>query len=194
MGLFDTDTAATRRMWIAVAIGLLVAQVIILLAMGRVAICSCGYIRLFEPGVHSSGNSQHLSDWYTPSHFLHGVVFYGLTHLLMRRKSLAFRLVVALCLEVAWEVLENTPMVIDHYRTATMAFGYTGDSVLNSVMDSLFMIAGFMVAAVVPVWVSVALFVGLELTTLAIIRDNLTLNVLMLTYPVAAIKAWQAGL
>ena len=190
-----TETGTdNRKIWITVIIGLILAQAAILLAMGRVPICSCGYIRLFEPGVHSSGNSQHLSDWYTPSHFLHGVVFYGLTHLLAGRRSLAFRLAVAVFLEVAWEVLENTPMVIDHYRTATMAFGYTGDSVLNSVMDSLFMIAGFMVAAVVPVWLSVALFIGLELATLAIIRDNLTLNVLMLTYPVAAIKEWQAGL
>lgn len=194
MSIFNTDNAANRRMWYAIAALMIVAQALILLWMGRVVICTCGYISLFEPGVHSEGNSQHLSDWYTPSHFLHGVIFYGLTHLVLRHKAFGFRLAVAVFVEVAWEVLENTPMVIEHYRNATMAFGYSGDSILNSVMDSLFMILGFVVAAKVPVWASVALFVGLELTTLAIIRDNLTLNVLMLTYPVEAIKTWQSGL
>ena len=183
-----------RNLWFGVALALLVAQIIILYSMGRLPICECGYVKLFEPGVNTSGNSQHLSDWYTPSHIIHGFLFYGLGWLLLRRAPLSARLSLAVLIEAAWEIAENSPMVIDRYRTATMALGYSGDSILNSGMDTIFMALGFLFAARMPVWVTVALAIAFELLTLVIIRDNLTLNVLMLVWPVEAIKVWQGGL
>lgn len=190
-----TEIVSNRRnLWFGVALALLVAQIIILYSMGRLPICECGYVKLFEPGVNTPGNSQHLSDWYTPSHIIHGFLFYGLGWLLLRRAPLAARLSLAVLIEAAWEIAENSPMVIDRYRTATMALGYTGDSILNSGMDTIFMALGFFFAARMPVWVTVALAIAFELLTLVIIRDNLTLNVLMLVWPVEAIKVWQGGL
>ncbi|MCX8999316.1 DUF2585 domain-containing protein [Rhizobiaceae bacterium BDR2-2] len=186
--------ASRRFFWFAVAFALLVAQVVILHAMGRVPICECGYVKLFEPGVNTSGNSQHLSDWYTPSHIIHGFLFYGLAWLLLRSQPFAARLSFAVLIEAAWEIAENSPMIIDRYRNATMALGYSGDSILNSGMDTVFMALGFLFAARVPVWVTVALAIAFELLTLFVIRDNLTLNVLMLVYPVEAIKTWQDAL
>ena len=183
-----------RNLWLGVALALLVAQIVILYSMGRLPICECGYVKLFEPGVNTSGNSQHLSDWYTPSHIIHGFLFYGLGWLLLRRAPLSARLSLAVLIEAAWEIAENSPMVIDRYRTATMALGYSGDSILNSGMDTIFMALGFLFAARMPVWVTVALTIAFELLTLVIIRDNLTLNVLMLVWPVEAIKVWQGGL
>ncbi|MCA0255738.1 MAG: DUF2585 domain-containing protein [Proteobacteria bacterium] len=183
-----------RNLWLGVALALLVAQIIILYSMGRLPICECGYVKLFEPGVNTSGNSQHLSDWYTPSHIIHGFLFYGLGWLLLRRAPLSARLSLAVLIEAAWEIAENSPLVIDRYRTATMALGYSGDSILNSGMDTIFMALGFLFAARMPVWVTVALAIAFELLTLVIIRDNLTLNVLMLVWPVEAIKVWQGGL
>ena len=190
-----TEIVSNRRnLWFGVALALLVAQIIILYSMGRLPICECGYVKLFEPGVNTSGNSQHLSDWYTPSHIIHGFLFYGLGWVLLRRAPLAARLSLAVLIEAAWEIAENSPMVIDRYRTATMALGYSGDSILNSGMDTIFMALGFFFAARMPVWVTVALAIAFELLTLVIIRDNLTLNVLMLVWPVEAIKVWQGGL
>lgn len=183
-----------RNLWLGVALALLVAQIVILYSMGRLPICECGYVKLFEPGVNTAGNSQHLSDWYTPSHIIHGFLFYGLGWLLLRRAPLSARLSLAVLIEAAWEIAENSPMVIDRYRTATMALGYSGDSILNSGMDTIFMALGFLFAARMPVWVTVALAIAFELLTLVIIRDNLTLNVLMLVWPVEAIKVWQGGL
>ncbi|MFC0280015.1 DUF2585 domain-containing protein [Falsigemmobacter intermedius] len=188
------DRTSDPRFWYGVAAALVVAQVLVLWAMGRIWICDCGYIRLFEPGVNTSGNSQHLADWYTPSHILHGFLFYWLAHLAFRHRSLAFRFALAMLVEVAWEVLENTPMVIEHYRTATMAVGYTGDSILNSVMDSVFMALGFGFAALAPVWLTVVVAVIFEVGVALVIRDNLTLNVVMLIWPIEAIRTWQAAL
>lgn len=184
----------TFRFWIAAAVALVVLQVAVLYAMGRIPICECGYAKLWEGGVNTSGNSQHLSDWYTPSHIIHGFLFYGLAWLLFRRAPLTARLSLAIVIEAAWEVLENTPMVIDRYRTATMALGYTGDSILNSAMDTVFMVLGFLAAARLPVWLTVAIALCFELLTGWIIRDNLTLNVLMLLWPVDAVREWQAAL
>lgn len=192
-----TTTAPTESrntLWLGVALGLLLAQIVILHFMGRIPICECGYIKLFEPGANTPGNSQHLADWYTPSHIIHGFLFYGLGWLLFRRQPLFARLSLAVLIEAAWELAENSPMVIDRYRTATMALGYTGDSILNSGMDTVFMALGFFFAARMPAWVTVTLAITFEILTLFVIRDNLTLNVLMLVWPVDAIKVWQGGL
>ena len=189
-----SDSASSSRRWLFAALALFLLQIAVLYAMGRIPICECGYVKLWEGGVNSSGNSQHLSDWYTPSHIIHGFLFYGLGWLLFRRAPLAARLSLAVLIEAAWEVLENTPMVIDRYRTATMALGYTGDSILNSAMDTVFMALGFFAAARLPVWLTIAIAIFFELATGYIIRDNLTLNVLMLVWPVDAVREWQAAI
>jgi hypothetical protein len=192
-----TASASPRfspKFWFGVAIALVIAQIVILYLMGRVPICECGYIKLFEPEVNSPGNSQHIADWYTPSHIIHGFLFFALAWLLFRKHSVAFKLAFAVLIEAAWEILENTPMVIDHYRSATMAVGYTGDSILNSAMDTVSMALGFYFALKMPVWVTVTVAIIFELFTGWLIRDNLTLNVLMLVYPIEAIKTWQSAL
>jgi hypothetical protein len=192
-----TASASPRfspKFWFGVAIALVIAQIVILYLMGRVPICECGYIKLFEPEVNSPGNSQHIADWYTPSHIIHGFLFFALAWLLFRKHSVAFKLAFAVLIEAAWEILENTPMVIDHYRSATMAVGYTGDSILNSAMDTVSMALGFYFALKMPVWVTVTVAITFELFTGWLIRDNLTLNVLMLVYPIEAIKTWQSAL
>jgi len=163
-----------------------------LLAMGRPPICTCGHVALWH-GAIDSGNSQHLFDWYSPSHVIHGFLFYGAGWLLLRRLPLRFRLLIAVVIEAGWELIENSPMVIDRYRTATMALGYVGDSVLNSLSDISCMMIGFALARKLPVRVTLLLAVAMELLTLAVIRDNLTLNVLMLLWPIDAIREWQAG-
>lgn len=192
--VFPSHTGKSARFWLCVALVIFVLQIVILYAMGRIPICECGYIKLWEGGVNTSGNSQHLSDWYTPSHIIHGFLFYGFAWLLFRRAPLTARLSFAILIEAAWEILENTPMVIDRYRTATMALGYTGDSILNSAMDTVFMVLGFLAAARLPIWMIVAIAVFFELMTGWIIRDNLALNVVMLIWPVDAIREWQAAL
>ncbi|OLP56093.1 hypothetical protein BJF92_19995 [Rhizobium rhizosphaerae] len=180
--------------WLAASLAVLILQALIEGAMGRTLICTCGTIKLFEPVVMSPGNSQHIADWYTPSHIIHGFLFYGLTHLLMRRRPLSARLFVALLIEAAWEIAENSPAVIDRYRAATISLDYLGDSILNSTMDSVFMAVGFFAAARLPVWLTIAIALFFELLTGFLIRDNLTLNVLMLVWPLDAVKAWQGAL
>jgi hypothetical protein len=165
----------------------------VLLAMGRNPICTCGTVDLWVGGRDSPKTSQMLSDWYSFSHIVHGLLFYAALWLVARRWRVEWRLVAALLVEASWEVFENTPFVIDRYRTATAALGYTGDSVINSVSDILMMVLGFLAARKLPVWASVALILVLELIPLLVIRDNLTLNVWMLLAPNRSIAAWQAG-
>jgi len=184
----------SAKRWLLAALSLFVLQLAVLYAMGRVPICECGYVKLWEGDVNSSGNSQHLFDWYTPSHIIHGFIFYGLGFLLLRRAPLTARFSLAVLIEAAWEIAENTPLIIDRYRNATMALGYYDDSILNSAMDTVSMALGFLVAARLPVWLTIAIAIIFELATGYIIRDNLTLNVLMLVYPVDAIRAWQGAL
>ena len=181
-----------RRYWI-IAFLLAFATAGILLWMGRPAICTCGDIKLWVGEVHGPDNSQHIADWYTPSHIIHGFLFYALGWLFLRRNPPGDRLLAAILIESAWEILENSQWVIDRYREATMALGYNGDSVLNSLADLLWMILGFAIARRIPVWATVALAIAFELMTLLIIRDNLTLNVLMLVAPVESVAQWQSG-
>ena len=170
-----------------------VAAAALLLAMGRPPICTCGTVALWEPSSNSARTSQMLSDWYSPSHIIHGILFYWLLWLAFRRWPVERRFLAAVAIETAWEVIENTPMIIDRYREATIALGYNGDSVINSVSDIAMMALGFLFARRLPAWASVVIAVALELAALVVIRDNLTLNIIMLLAPNDAIRAWQAG-
>ena len=180
--------------------GILISLVIvaaaagILYAMGRIPMCKCGYIKFWHGGRGNSDMSQHLTDWYTYSHVLHGIIFYWLLTVVAKgRLSIAARLVLAMGIEAGWEILENTPLIINRYRAQTISRDYYGDSIVNSVGDMLAMLVGFLLAARLPAWVTVCLLIVTEVVLLALIRDNLTLNVIMLIHPVAWIKQWQMG-
>ncbi len=187
---------------------------IVLYVMNRPPICECGTIKLWHGIVQSSENSQHITDWYSPSHLIHGLIFYFFAWLLWVRLpgsrleragaarnngfSLAdlrnmapWVLPVAVVVEAAWEIMENTPMVIDRYREVTISWGYAGDSMVNSLADIGWMVAGFLIAARIPWRASVAIAVFFEIFTAWMIRDNFTLNVLMLVYPLDAVRVWQ---
>jgi hypothetical protein len=181
-----------RRAALAAILIILVAA-IVLLAMGRNPICTCGTVEMWVGGRDSPKTSQMLADWYSFSHIVHGLLFYAALWLIARRWPVEWRFIAALIIEAAWEITENTPMVIDRYRHATAALGYTGDSVINSVSDILMMVLGFLAARKLPVWASIVLMLALELAPLYVIRDNLTLNVWMLLWPDKAIAAWQAA-
>jgi hypothetical protein len=181
-----------RRYWY-VALAIVAVAAAILLGEGRPPICTCGTVKLWAGAVASSDNSQHLADWYSPSHVIHGFLFYFAGWLALRRRPPGERLILATFVEASWELVENSRWIIDRYRHETMALGYSGDSVINSLSDILMMMIGFGLARRLPAWATIALAVGFELLTLAVIRDNLTLNVLMLVAPIAAVKAWQGG-
>ena len=188
-------TTVTRgwRGYGVAAIVIMIAAAAIEFAMGRVPWCTCGYVKLWHGVVNSSENSQHITDWYTFTHVIHGIGFYFLLWLAARRLPPGVRFVIAVLLEAAWEVFENTPFVIDRYRAATISLDYYGDSIINSLSDISAMMLGFWIARKAPAWVSIGVVVVLEAVLLLIIRDNLTLNILMLIHPFEAIKQWQVG-
>ncbi|HET7708265.1 MAG TPA: DUF2585 family protein [Sphingomicrobium sp.] len=191
MGGNRKGQSSGRGQAILAAFLFLAATAAILIAMGRPVICTCGALELWGPV--GPTQSQMLADWYSPSHVVHGLLFYAALWLVARSWTVERRFLVALAVEAAWEIIENTPMVIDRYREATIALGYNGDSVVNSVSDVAMMAIGFLAARRLPVRTAVLLLLLLEVVPLLVIRDNLTLNIWMLVWPTDAIRAWQAG-
>ena len=176
-----------------VILGIMLVQALVLHLLGRVWICSCGKIRFWVGDIWSSELSQQLFDWYTPSHVVHGILFYGLLRLVLPRAPVLVRLAIAVGLEVSWEIAENSPWVIEAYRQQALAAGYTGDSILNSLSDTVAMMTGFTLARLLPWQATVALVLALEIAVGALVRDNLTLNILNFIHRFPAIEAWQKG-
>ena len=200
MGISATFGSRGRWAYAALVIAIIALAGFAEWEMGRVLICKCGYVKLWHGVAASSENSQHLADWYTFSHVIHGFALYGILALVasrFRRRgvdcSIGLRLAIATFAESAWEVFENTPFIINRYRAVTISLDYFGDSVVNSTADIAFMALGFWLAMRLPLWATIALAAAMEVAVGYWIRDNLTLNIIMLLYPFPAILRWQQG-
>lgn len=191
-------SAVPATMAWAMAAALLSIQIVVLHAYGQPLLAASGRILLWVNDPFSPDTSQQLADWYSFSHIIHGFIFFGLLKLAVPRFPLSTRILIAMAIEVGWELTENSPAIIRHYREQALAAGYVGDSIINSLSDTLMMCAGFFIASRVPARYVVALAIAFEVFTASMIRDNLTLNVINLTAPaqwapIRAIHAWQAG-
>lgn len=184
---------APIRVSLLIAAAFLALQATVLYAMGQPPICTCGSIRLWTGDVTGLENSQQLTDWYTYTHVVHGIGFYFLLWLIAPRMPIGMRFALTVGLEASWEIIENTPFIIDRYRQSALAQGYFGDSIVNSLVDTLAGAFGFVLARQLPPWSSVALVVVMEIFVGVMIRDNLTLNIIQLIHPNEAISHWQAG-
>ncbi len=183
----------TSRHYLYIALLLTAVFALTLFTMGQIWICKCGYIKLWHGVTFSSENSQHISDWYSFSHVIHGFGFYFLFWIIGRKWPMGLRLLAAMTLEAGWEIFENTDFVINRYREVTISLDYYGDSILNSVFDLMFCVGGFFLARKLPVWMTILLALTMEAFVGYYIRDNLILNIIMLIYPLDAIKEWQSA-
>lgn len=183
----------TRRLPFVMAALMLPLAALVEWANGRTLICPCGQVKLFAPQVLPGEDSQHLTDWYSFTHIVHGMLFFFLLWLVARRVSLSWRFAIAVAMEAGWEVFENSRFLIERYRTTTMSVDYHGDSILNSMSDILAAMLGFWVVSRLPGWAGFAVAVAIEIGLALIVRDNLTLNIVMLVWPVQAILTWQAA-
>ena len=188
------DTGFRQYSSIIVAgIAVLIVTAAVELWMGRLPLGPDGKFGFWEGNIWSSEQSQRFADPYTFSHTIHGMLFYGFLWLVARRLPVRYRFVFALVLEAAWEILENSPIIINRYREVTISLGYVGDSVFNSLSDILFAGLGFLFAWRARMWVTIVVIVAMEVGTALWVRDNLTLNIIMLVHPLDAIKAWQTA-
>jgi hypothetical protein len=191
---YDMQVRSPKHLWPWLAtLAILAAAVVLLRRQGRLWWCACGQFYLWAGDVRSPHNSQHLLDAYSFTHVLHGLVLCGLLAWAFPRLSPPWRLCLAIPLEALWEVFENTNFTIQRYRALTAALGYQGDTIANSLGDIFCCGIGFALARHLGLWRSVGLFLATEAVLLVWIRDDLLLNVLMLIYPIQAIKAWQMG-
>src|SRR4030095_11420085 len=202
-GARDEPGAARKASWLAwveehrwagiASVALLSLTALIEGWLGRSPLGPDGRFGWWDGNIWSSENSQRVADAYSFSHVVHGILFFALLYLAARNLPLQYRFTLALLLEAGWEILENSPIIINRYREATIALGYVGDSVLNSCSEIAMMALGFCFASRMRVWVSVAVVLAMELFCLFWVRDNLTLNIIMLLHPIEAIKTWQAA-
>ena len=194
-GADDTMTARRNRLTTVILVGalLIAVQALTLVAIGHPLICKCGFVTLWYGSPSGPQTSQQLADWYSFTHIEHGFLFYLLLWAIAPRMRFGTRLLFAMGIEIAWEIAENTPWVINRYRQSALAEGYFGDSVVNSLMDTVSMMTGAVIARLSPVWLSAGLVIGTELVLLFLIRDNLALNIVQLLHPMDWLSRWQAG-
>lgn len=186
-----TRAALTRNAWLPASVAVAAAAAFVLRAQGRLWFCDCGRVRAWVGDAWSAETSQQLFDPYSFTHVLHGLAFCGLLALLLPRVGWRWRFALAVAAEALWEVIENTNFVIQRYREATAALGYTGDTVVNSLGDITACAVGFLVARRLGWLRSVLLFAATELLLLFWIRDSLIVNIILLLYPSEKLRAWQ---